>query len=231
MIFNKVNKPNNLKVLVKEASIEVRFSSKEDASFVQGLMLPVLKKCGYDNPEKNDMLNISDDSKNKIGDLKYFPSHKFTKGNFILLVGSDVVCLSVRNYDGWNEFYKEWKLLYKEIGQFVDIINSILVRYINISNDYNLLKKLNMFEFMSNISSQEENAYNVMLEYKEENYNVILKLLNAVSLNEDLVGSDKGTVIDIGTICRNVNSVEIVDKMHEEIENCYFGMMSKISKE
>ena len=213
-----------------EANIKITFDINVEEEIFIGDLYKKLKSNEY-KIEKLPILNISKEKREKNEKLKYQPHYRFESKNHIVLFGSNVFIISIR------EDYKEWELFYpcvaEEINKlastktYIKSINSLSLKYLNFTKD-------NIFNISNlNITLQKEemknNRINLAINFKNNSINTKINLSNTIvivaSSDEKEKNICEGSLIDIessindfsGNFFENYKSQ--IEKLHRELED------------
>lgn len=234
MIFELSKKPTNLLRLLREVNFDIRFTPDAETVAVEFDIIDGVKKLGFDDLEKIDMPIISKELKDKYKNFDYYPQYKLRKDDYSIFVGSNILVLSIGSgYKSWDSVSNMVKDIVGTLKGIKFTIDQISVNYINTAKDTNFLEKLNLNSCIDSIVNNAKKSFSSTLFYKGDAYSIVLSLSNHVKikLSENDKVFEDGTLIDIKAVtklCEKDRIYDMINDMHDDIENCYFGILNKI---
>lgn len=217
-------------------TIEVRFSSKLPEDAVTGLMFARLSAHVEGNwqitplPASQLPLPIRQNDPN----LRYAPIQRLTSGDQVINVGPNVLSLESNNsqikgkYPGWKEYIKQFKALIKKV-EFIEQIERMGVRYINVFDEKKFLSQLNVqLKTGWEGKGQDDNASVVF--FVERNGLKSKVLIATEATLQDLSGTRTGQIIDIDTyIDGGIPKEDIflrVEEAHSQTKEIFYSLPS-----
>ena len=196
---------------IVEAIVEVRFNSKTPDEAIFGIVYDKFKDK-FSKTEKLPILQIPEQIRSKDPNLRHKPCYKLTNEDLIIQVGPRVFSLAnFENYMGWKSFSKVIKEIFKIFfhALSIDRVERIALRYVNLFNELNILKKSNLkIELKSeNLGS---NEINFIANIPSENFNRRLLIANhsEVTVNQNRY---TGSIIDIDTVQNEFSFEKTID--------------------
>ena len=218
---------------IVEATIEIKFATKLPHNAILGIIYNAFKD-EFSNIESLPITQIPEEVRLNDPNFKFKVFHRFAGDIYSIQVGFDVITLHCNSpYSGWEAFFSE-------IIKFVDRVNStniisnvisVSLRYINFFQD-DIFKNTNVsIEIMGN---KVEDGKSVMrFELPHNEYIQVFQIANNTEIEDQKQGVKKiGSVLDITIIQaypQNFfeDSSKIIDKMHVEEKNIFFGLLNE----
>ncbi len=232
MIFKKIEKPDNWRKLLKTVLIEIKFiPNKEDV--VEFTIVERLRTKGFDKLERLQASQYSEAE--KIFGGPNFPTCRLTNGKYAVYVGNGIVAIRIDEaaYESWKNISQQVQMIVSLLSDVIFSINSIVVNYVNFSDEDTLLEELKLNSSIDALTDSKVGSFSNTITYVGDNYSIVLVLSNEAKFKL-LESEDKfqiGSVIDINAIskkCDKDNIYSTINEMHDDIENVYFGILDKL---
>lgn len=169
--------------------------------------------------------------------LKHQPHYRINKGKFFVSLGPQVLSFSITGYyNGWNEYRK---FILNNIEEFSNTIEELAIkqismRYINLFEDEDIFKKLNInMEFPADLCT-ENTTIDKKVFYNEINCNNDIKVRMNISNKTEIMNGitaerKKGTIIDIDAYSNQTSesTSNIINNLHSTVKKMFFGLLKK----
>lgn len=217
---------------IKEAILEIRYSSAYPSDAVFGMFYGKIGKLFKDKPVSLPILQLPEAIRRSDPALKYKAYHQFSKGNHSLNIGPDVLTFSTNEpYSGW----KDWSVFFYDIlaksiaAEVMTKIERVGLRYIN-HFDNNILEKIHCEVNLVGKKLINEST-NLRTEALDEDFIKILQIGNSVTMVKGNK-SFSGSVIDIDILCNIKDSKlflenyeEVIEKAHNKEKELFFSLL------
>lgn len=215
-----------------EGVFEIKFNSNIPQPAILGMVYNEFKQ-EYPSLENLPASQIPEEIINSDPNLKFKAFHKLVGDGYIILVGYDVIAITVVNsYKGWNDFKPKILRFLNgilNIGLIASPISGIL-RYINlfegdIYSNINLSITLNNSPVVSNNSQ-------VRFESNHGEYIKTLQISNNVIYNTLPAQQRLGSIIDVSvsTFQQDLMSEkfeDIIEEMHTIEKSTFFELLKE----
>lgn len=218
---------------IVEVTIEIKFSTKLPHNAIVGIVYNAFKD-EFSNIESLPISQIPEEIRLNDPNFKFKVFHRFAGDIYSIQVGFDVITLHCNSpYSGWGNFFPEITNFIERVKS-TNIINhvvSVSLRYINFFQD-DIFKNTNVsIEIMGN---KVEDGKSVMrFELPHGEYIQVYQIANNTEIEDQKKGVRRsGSLLDITIIQESPQnffekSNEIIDKMHMEEKNIFFGLLNK----
>lgn len=218
---------------IVEVTIEIKFSTKLPHNAIVGIVYNAFKD-EFSNIESLPISQIPEEIRLNDPNFKFKVFHRFAGVIYSIQVGFDVITLHCNSpYSGWGKFFPEITKFIERVKStnIISHVVSVSLRYINFFQD-DIFKNTNVsIEIMGN---KVEDGKSVMrFELPHGEYIQVYQIANNTEIEDQKKGVRmSGSLLDITIIQESPQnffekSNEIIDKMHTEEKNIFFGLLNK----
>lgn len=213
---------------IKDALLEIRFSTKMHPNAVFGLIYNALQK-DFPKVESLPILQIPDALRAVDPNFRFKPHYKISDDSTVVQIGPDVLSISsYPKYIGWDAFSKKIFNIIEKVEKvnIIDAVNRLGIRYINffetdIFNDINL--KICIQEKTINYKNTV-----IRTEITHADFKSTLQIANN-AINQAIAGS----IIDIDTFKENglvdffKQKETIISNGHTKEKELFYSLLKK----
>lgn len=218
---------------IVEVTIEIKFSTEFPHNAILGIIYNAFKD-EFSNIESLPITQIPEEVRLNDPNFKFKVFHRFAGAIYSIQVGFDVITLHCNSpYSGWGAFFPEITKFVERVKSTNIISNvvSISLRYINFFKD-DIFRNTNvLIEIMGN---RVEKGKSVMrFELPHDEYIQVFQIANNTEIEDQKNGIKMtGSILDITIIQNNPQSFfekssTIIEKMHVEEKNIFFGLLKE----
>ena len=213
---------------IKDALLEIRFSTKMHPNAVFGLIYNALLH-DFPKVENLPILQIPDALRAVDPNFQYKPLYKISNDTIVAQIGPDVLTISsYPEYIGWEVFSKEIISIIEKVEniKIIDSVNRLGIRYINFF-DTDIFNNINLKVCIQEKNIDHKNTV-IRTEIGQGEFNSTLQIANN-AVNQSTTGS----IIDIDTFKVAgltdffAQKDKIINEGHIKEKELFFSLLKK----
>lgn len=200
---------------IAESLFELRFDSDYPADALVGTVYNCFRER-YPEFKKLPVTDLPQYIRDQDPSLKYVPYYRMSNDSFVFQIGPRSFTVACpKEYLGWDKYFKEISWVKDQIVNLhiISKPHRIGVRYINFFKDRNVFDKLHL-DLNLGGNSLTDAANLVKSEFIYQGFRCIVQITN-----QAMMGSEKGSSLDIDVICDNKDNV--LDSFDITVSNCH----------
>lgn len=213
-----------------EGIFEIKFNSRIPKPAILGMVYNQFKD-EYPIVENLSASQLPVEIINSDPNFKYKAFHKLVGDHYIILVGFDVIAITINNtYRGWNDFKPKIVSFLQGINKIglVESPVSAILRYINLF-DGDIYQNINLDITLNNNTIVSNNAQ-VQFQLDHGDYIKSLQVSNNVNYSTASVSNRLGSIIDVSVSTFHHDLIsnrleEVIEEMHTIEKDTFFQLL------